>query len=993
MAAQHQRGIPVSTLCPKYLHANSTSHTWPFSAIAELIDNAYDPDVGAKQFWIDKTVVHGQECLSFMDNGNGLNHDTMHKMLRYFSRSPAPPVRVLIRFSPPSFGYSDKTVVNGVHPIGIYGNGFKSGSMRIGRDAIVFSKSKEAACVGMLSQSYLEQIQAEQIRVPIISFEQTGSYILRWRAHATGAAHPQSRGPDLPLCVPEEQRASLEDILRYSPFTSEAELLNEINIIGSALREGNTGTRIIIWNLRRTSSSSTEFDFQKDRYDIRIPSDVYEAMNHHPQLQDSLSSHTPRCVFSLRAYCSILYLKPRMQIIIRGQKVKSQLVAKSLALVRKDHYRPAFFSEMSIFKKVPITFGYNTNSKDQYGVMMYHKNRLIKAYERVGCQIKANNKGVGVIGVIECNFLEPTHNKQSFMENDKYRKTMNSLAVKLEEYWNEIRYRKHKENPGNTTPVEDTTKRPDQNWVQCDDCSKWRKLPDGIDISKLPSRWSCHQNPDPQYRSCQAEEELEDSDDEQLSYTKTYKKQEREEKKMQEKLRVEAQRREELPQAEPNRRLVSQPLTPPTTPRSRVSSDVRRGGAARAEDSPQSSPAACSPSSSSLPVIAEVYSLSDTLSLKRKRKPGEEPKTKRPKENGLPSSAVTPPSVSNDGDDDILIMEEASTPIPKKSAGLELKKVKTERDSSPGHVVLQLECSDDAAVDVGSHAAAREGSGAEAGGSSPAAASAPVPQVSSSTTQTEVPVVKEESPPVPGGADVGPECSGGRAVQDGRPENQPSTSLQNGGADARTESGPSCPSQLDLARMDELQSQQDQLLDIMTATAKERDQYREEVHRLTCQLQELQASVQVKTEPPEEQMDYRGLFEKANQKVDELIREKQTSTELLDQRTRERVDLQAQVDQLEEEKAGLLLQCEELRETLQQRGASPEPRRSSGGSEAAQSLQHDSFQSLVELRHNIGRLLVKHVPDLDLDLDQVNYECNVIDEILEQYLSQARLWD
>lgn len=48
-----------------------------------LTDNAYDPDVNAKQFWIDKTVIKGQECLTFMDNGNGLDHDMMHKMLRY----------------------------------------------------------------------------------------------------------------------------------------------------------------------------------------------------------------------------------------------------------------------------------------------------------------------------------------------------------------------------------------------------------------------------------------------------------------------------------------------------------------------------------------------------------------------------------------------------------------------------------------------------------------------------------------------------------------------------------------------------------------------------------------------------------------------------------------------------------------------------------------------------------------------------------------------
>uniref|UniRef100_A0A3P9MET9 Uncharacterized protein n=1 Tax=Oryzias latipes TaxID=8090 RepID=A0A3P9MET9_ORYLA len=41
--------------------------------------------------------------------------------------------------------------------------------------------------------------------------------------------------------------------------------------------------------------------------------------------------------------------------------------------------------------------------------------------------------------------------------------------------------------------------------------------------------------------------------------------------------------------------------------------------------------------------------------------------------------------------------------------------------------------------------------------------------------------------------------------------------------------------------------------------------------------------------------------------------------------------------------------------------------------------------SLIELRQNVGRLLVSSMPALELD--QVNYECNVIDEILEQYLS------
>ena len=43
--------------------------------------------------------------------------------------------------------------VNGqVMPIGHYGNGFKSGSMRLGKDALVFTKSKKTQSVGLLSQ-------------------------------------------------------------------------------------------------------------------------------------------------------------------------------------------------------------------------------------------------------------------------------------------------------------------------------------------------------------------------------------------------------------------------------------------------------------------------------------------------------------------------------------------------------------------------------------------------------------------------------------------------------------------------------------------------------------------------------------------------------------------------------------------------------------------------------------------------------------------------
>ncbi|XP_075963210.1 MORC family CW-type zinc finger protein 3a isoform X2 [Anarhichas minor] len=1069
MAAQTDRGVPLSTLSPKFLHSNSTSHTWPFSAIAELIDNAYDPDVSAKQFWIDKIAVQGQECLSFMDNGNGLDHEALHKML--------------------SFGYSDKPTIKGVKPIGMYGNGFKSGSMRLGKDTIVFSKSERASCVGMLSQTYLTETGADQISVPIVCFEQRERNKLSAR---------------------EEHKASLQDILRYSPFKTQEDLLLEIDAISSNWSTKKTGTRIIIWNLRRTSTRMTEFDFEKDRYDIRIPSDVYEEMNdaQHP---DRVTSHIPESFYSLRAYCSILYLKPRMQIIIRGQKVKSQLIAKSLAFVEKDHYKPAFLN-----KRIPITFGYNTKSKDQYGIMMYHKNRLIKAYERVGCQLKANNKGVGVIGVIECYFLEPTHNKQSFDETEKYRKTMTNLGTKLEEYWNEMRHKRKREDPNATTPMEDTMKRPDQNWVQCDECLRWRKLPDGIDRNKLPEQWYCRMNPDPQFRSCQVEEEPEDSDDEQPSYRKTYKQQEKEDRRIEEqkiqKLEETRKRLEEqrLANFVKQKQAAHSPSTP-VTPRSRFNAVTPQGGAARAESSPFRSPSllqtACSPSGSSgLPVISSVRSLSTALRGKRTQPASPQTTPKRPKINGnvdtttlVEVSPQSSPSLlidnndnddnddnddtddTDDTDDDIFIVEITSTPKPK-NPGFDLTRVKMEQEQSDADVGMLLECSDDAAVGEApeTNVAGTGPSGSAAVGTSPSPA--PPAEVASSTTQTEGPKVKREeqdqiqtegkeragqSTSTKSGreqsshVDIGV-CTVEQSLMkhensgDTRSAEQGNQTLQNGEThhlDSDNVAGPPCAnacgekdSPLPYPSVTEVQAQQDQLLELMQATAVERDSFQEQVHKLTCQLQDVQGRLQelsqinvkkecshqaIQTEDTEGGKDYKALFERAKQKVDELIRDKElslTATETkpsaaqceerdideialqvdslmrdLDERKKERDELRTQLDRLEDERANLASEYEEFRLGQQQerenaQGASKAPHRTTDSllqtdpeeagatAKSGTNSSSDTSRSLIELRHNIGRLLVSaFVPALDLG--QVNYECDVIDEILEQVLS------
>ncbi|KAJ8339420.1 hypothetical protein SKAU_G00362060 [Synaphobranchus kaupii] len=69
---------------------------------------------------------------------------------------------------------------------------------------------------------------------------------------------------------------------------------------------------------------------------------------------------------------------------------------------------------------------------------------------------------------------------------------------------------------------------PDQNWVQCNTCLKWRKLADGVDPDFLPVLWFCHMNDDPKFRSCQVEEEPDDLCGERPS-EKKYKQEEQEE--------------------------------------------------------------------------------------------------------------------------------------------------------------------------------------------------------------------------------------------------------------------------------------------------------------------------------------------------------------------------------------------------------------------------------------------------------------------------------
>ncbi|GJS73050.1 microrchidia 7-like protein [Tanacetum coccineum] len=114
-------GIDHLRVHPRFLHSNATSHKWVLGAFAELLDNSLDEVCnGATYVKIDMLTNKKDDSrmLLIEDNGGGMDPEKMRHCM--------------------SLGYSLKSKVEDT--IGQYGNGFKTSTMRLGADVIVFSR-------------------------------------------------------------------------------------------------------------------------------------------------------------------------------------------------------------------------------------------------------------------------------------------------------------------------------------------------------------------------------------------------------------------------------------------------------------------------------------------------------------------------------------------------------------------------------------------------------------------------------------------------------------------------------------------------------------------------------------------------------------------------------------------------------------------------------------------------------------------------------------
>ncbi|XP_049408831.1 protein MICRORCHIDIA 6-like isoform X2 [Solanum stenotomum] len=389
--------MPQASLCHLYVqHLFAAS----FGKLETMIPDLFTSrplkiQNGATYAIIDKMLnpKDGTSALLIQDDGGGMNQEAMRCCL--------------------SFGFSDKKSKSA---IGQYGNGFKTSSMRLGADVVVFSRCmknrKLTQSVGLLSFTFLTRAGLDRIVVPMIDYEFM-SATSKWTS----------------ICSEQHFVNNLSLLLQWSPFSTEEELLKQFDSIG------DHGSKIIIYNLWLNDEGKMELDFYSDPEDIRISCDAESGKSYsRMSVSDLHLANTLR--YSLRAYLSILYLRipENFCIWLCGQIVEYHNIANDLKYREFILYKPqnggceegSVITSIGFLKEAPLV--------NIHGFNVYHKNRLILPFWHVVVGISVN-RSRGVVGVLEANFIKPTHNKQDFEKTPLFHKLEHRLKEMTWEYW------------------------------------------------------------------------------------------------------------------------------------------------------------------------------------------------------------------------------------------------------------------------------------------------------------------------------------------------------------------------------------------------------------------------------------------------------------------------------------------------------------------------------------------------------------------------------
>ncbi|NXY37614.1 MORC2 protein, partial [Pomatorhinus ruficollis] len=484
--------------------------------------------------------LRGGFMLCFLDDGTGMDSNEAASVIQ--------------------FGKSAKRSPESTQ-IGQYGNGLKSGSMRIGKDFILFTKKDNTMTCLLLSRTFHEEEGIDEVIVPLPT----------WNARS---CEPMTDNM-------EKFAIETELIYKYSPFKSEREVMDQFNKI-----RAEKGTLVIIFNLKLMDNGEPELDVTSDPQDILMAETPREGTK--PERR------------SFRAYAAVLYIDPRMRIFINGHKVQTKRLscclykprmykytsnrfktraeqevkkAEHMAKIAEEKAREAeskaralelrlggdltresrvtlrqvqnlaitMRREADVKKRIKdakqralkepkelnFIFGVNIEQRELDGMFIYNCSRLIKMYEKVGPQLEGGMACGGVVGVVDVPYLvlEPTHNKQDFADAKEYRHLLKAMGEHLAQYWKDVAiaqrgiikfwdefgYLSANWNQPPSSELRYKRRRAMEipTTIQCDVCLKWRTLPFQLSSveKNYPDSWVCSMNPDPEQDRCEAAEQ------------------------------------------------------------------------------------------------------------------------------------------------------------------------------------------------------------------------------------------------------------------------------------------------------------------------------------------------------------------------------------------------------------------------------------------------------------------------------------------------------
>ncbi|XP_031448044.1 ATPase MORC2 isoform X1 [Phasianus colchicus] len=585
MSCANYSSLNRAQLTFEYLHTNSTTHEFLFGALAELVDNARDADATRIDIYTERQEnLRGGFMLCFLDDGAGMDSSEAASVIQ--------------------FGKSAKRSPESTQ-IGQYGNGLKSGSMRIGKDFILFTKKNNTMTCLLLSRTFHEEEGIDEVIVPLPTWNV-------WNRE------PVSDNM-------EKFAIETELIYKYSPFKSEQQVMEQFNKI-----RGEKGTLVIIFNLKLMDNGEPELDVISDPRDIQMAEIPPEGTK--PERR------------SFRAYAAVLYIDPRMRIFINGHKVQTKRLscclykprmykytsnrfktraeqevkkAEHMARIAEEKAREAeskarafelrlggdltresrvtlrqvqnsaitMRREADVKKRIKdakqralkepkelnFIFGVNIEQRELDGMFIYNCSRLIKMYEKVGPQLEGGMACGGVVGVVDVPYLvlEPTHNKQDFADAKEYRHLLKAMGEHLAQYWKDVAiaqkgiikfwdefgYLSANWNQPPSSELRYKRRRAMEipTTIQCDVCLKWRTLPFQLSSveKNYPNSWVCSMNPDPEQNRCEAPEQKQKLPLGTLK--KDSKSQEEKQKQLSEKIRQQQEKLEALQKTMPIR--------------------------------------------------------------------------------------------------------------------------------------------------------------------------------------------------------------------------------------------------------------------------------------------------------------------------------------------------------------------------------------------------------------------------------------------------------